>query len=115
MNENIGKVLQLAQDSTKRFAPTKLGWSWGQALFLYGLALIDQESGADKYQDYLKEYYDYYIKKGHRVNTSDTSAPGLGAYILYRQTGEEKYFAEAMRTRQYIADAPKVVEVCPII
>jgi len=113
MTENIAKVFRLAEDSTKRFAPQKLGWSWGQALFLYGLALIDQENGTGKYTDYLKSYYDYYIAKGHRVNTSDTAAPGLGAYTLAKLTGEEKYYQEAMRVRQYIASSPKVVEDMP--
>lgn len=113
MNENIAKVFQLAEDATKRRSPKKLGWSWGQALFLYGLSLIDDELGSDKYTDYLRAYYDKHIEKGHRVDTSDTAAPGLGAYVLYQKTKEQKYFDEALRVAQYIQNTPKVLEGMP--
>ena len=113
MNDNIKKVFQLADDSTKRYPPNKLNWSWGQALFLYGLSLIDKEMETEKYTDYLKGFYDHYIEKGHRVDTSDTSAPGLGAYVLAKKTGEKKYYDEVARVRRYLDEAPKVIEGMP--
>ncbi len=113
MRESIEKVFALADASTRRFAPEKLNWSWGQALYLYALSLIDTEFGQDKYTDYLRRYYDHHIETGYRVNTSDTSAPSLGAFYLAQKTGEEKYIQVVERIRRYFSETPKIVEDMP--
>ena len=113
MRENIDKVFALADASTRRFVPEKMNWSWGQALYLYALSLIDTEFGQEKYTKYLRRYYDHHIKNGFRVNTSDTSAPALGAFYLAQKTGEEKYAAVVERVRKYFKDTPKIVEDMP--
>ena len=110
MNKNIEKVFQLAEDCTKKIVPEKLKWSWGQGLYLYGLSLIDEEQKTDKFTKYIQIFYDYYIKKGHRVDNSDTSSPGLGAYILWKKTGEEKYKKEVERVTEYLRNCPKIIE-----
>ena len=113
MNENIKKVWELADASVKRFAPEKMRWQWGQALYLYALSLIDKEHGTDKYTDYLKAYYDYKIENGYRMNTSDTAAPALAALYLYEKTGEEKYNDVLKRAYLYFKDSPKILEGMP--
>ncbi|MGI6701805.1 MAG: glycoside hydrolase family 88 protein [Christensenellales bacterium] len=113
MNNRIEKVFKLADASAKRFEPEKLNWQWGQALYIYGLALIDSEFNEDKYTDYIKRYYDYHIGKGYRVNTSDTAAPALGAFYLAGKTKEQKYIDVVNRVRKYFDEAPKVVEDMP--
>jgi rhamnogalacturonyl hydrolase YesR len=77
INKNIDKVFDLADASVKRLKPETLSWQWGPALYLYALSLIDTELNEDKYTGYIKNFYDFHISKGYRVNTSDTLAPGL--------------------------------------
>jgi unsaturated rhamnogalacturonyl hydrolase len=113
MNPDIQKVFALADASVKRYAPEKLHWSWGQALFLYALALIDEEHGTDKYTAYLKRFYDYHIQKGYRLCSSDTSAPALGALYLAQKTGERKYMAVAEAAKRYYGTAPRVLADMP--
>lgn len=113
MNDAIKKVFELADASVKRFEPEKLNWSWGQALYLYALSRLDTELGEDKNTNYICRYYDHHIKKGFRVNTSDTSAPALGAFYLAQKTNEEKYRKVVERIRHYFEVVPKVVEDMP--
>lgn len=113
MNNRIEKVFKLADASIQRFEPTKLNWQWGQALYLYGLTLIDTEFNSEKYTDYLKRFYDHHLKIGYRVNTSDTAAPALGAFYLANKTGKQEYIDIVERVRKYFDTAPKVVEDMP--
>lgn len=113
MNANIQKVFDLADASVQRFKPEGLNWQWGQALYLYGLSLIDKEYNTDKYLYYLKRYYDHHIAKGYRVNTSDTAAPALGAFYLARKTGDKKYVEIVERVRRYFDESPKVADGMP--
>jgi unsaturated rhamnogalacturonyl hydrolase len=113
MNSRIEKVFKLADASTERYAPESLNWQWGQALYLYGLTLIDSEFKIDKYTEYLKRFYAHHLDKGYRVTSSDTAAPALGALYLSDKTGEEKYSAIVERVRKYFDTAPKVIEGMP--
>ena len=113
MNPEIQKIFALADDAVRRFEPEKLHWSWGQALFLYALARIDQEQGTEKYTAYLRRFYDFHIQKGYRLCSSDTSAPALGALYLARQTGEERYWDVVNAVKSYYATAPRVLEDMP--
>ena len=72
MNSYINKVFELADASVKRYEPEKLNWSWGQALYLYALSLIDTEFGGERYTAYIKKYYDHHIK---RVTGSTLQTP----------------------------------------
>ncbi len=113
MNERIKKAFALAEASTLRFKPEELNWSWGQALYLYALSLIDTEFGTENYTSYIRRFYDHNIKIGYRVDTSDTSAPALGAFYLAQKTGEERFAAIVERVRKYFDEVPKVVEDMP--
>jgi len=113
MNPDIQKVFNLADDSVKRFVPEKLNWSWGQALFLYALARIDQEHGTQKYTAYLRRFYDHHIGKGYRLCSSDTSAPALGALYLAQQTDEKRYWDVVNAVKHYYGTAPRVLEDMP--
>jgi unsaturated rhamnogalacturonyl hydrolase len=113
MDGDIKKAFALADASVKRYAPEKLNWSWGQALYLYALARIDQEQGTEKYTDYLRRFYDHHIAKGYRLCSSDTSAPALGALYLAQKTGEEKYMGVVEAARRYYGAAPPVLEDMP--
>ena len=113
MNADIEKILRLADDSVKRYAPEKLTWSWGQALYLYALACVDQWQGTDNYTGYLQKFYDYHIEKGYRLCSSDTSAPALGALYLAQKTGEQRYRDVVNAVKHYYETAPRVLEDMP--
>jgi len=113
MNPDIDKIFDLADASVKRYTPEKLNWSWGQALFLYALARIDQEQGTEKYTAYLRRFYDHHIAKGYRLCSSDSSAPALGALYLALKTGEQKYKDVAEAAKRYYGTAPRVLEDMP--
>jgi len=113
MNSNIIKFLKLADDSVQRFTPEKLNWSWGQALFLYALSRIDVELESDKYTAYLRRFYDHHIEKGHRLCSSDTSAPALGALYLAQKTNEPRYWDVVHAVREYYATAPRILGDMP--
>ncbi|MCL2508119.1 MAG: glycoside hydrolase family 88 protein [Oscillospiraceae bacterium] len=113
MNPDIQKIFDLADDSVKRFAPERLNWSWGQALFLYALAKIDEEHGADHYTGYLRRFYDHHIKKGYRLCSSDTSAPALGALYLALKTENGRYWSVVNAVKNYYETTPRVLEDMP--
>lgn len=113
MNEAIEKVFALADASVRRFQPEKMNWSWGQALYLYALSRIDEQFGQERYTGYLRRYYDHHLKTGYRVNTSDTSAPALGAFYLAQKTGDASYWGIVERVRCYFEQTPKIVEDMP--
>jgi len=113
MNPDIAKVFDLADASVKRYVPEKLHWSWGQALYLYALARIDQAQETDKYTSYLRRFYDHHIKKGYRLCSSDTSAPALGALYLALKTGEQRYCDVVKAAKRYYGTAPRVLEDMP--
>jgi rhamnogalacturonyl hydrolase YesR len=54
-----------------------------------------------------------HIRKGYRVDQSDTAAPTLTAYALYLDTGEEKYKAVVDRAVNYMKTAERVLEYMP--
>ncbi|MCL2300297.1 MAG: glycoside hydrolase family 88 protein [Firmicutes bacterium] len=113
MNADIEKVFALADASVRRFAPEKLHWSWGQALYLYALARIDGERGTETYTDYLRRFYGHHIQKGYRLCSSDTSAPALGALYLAQKTGEQRYRDVAEAAKHYYGTAPRVLADMP--
>jgi len=113
LNAAIQKVFDLADDATLRFAPEKLGWNWGQALYLYALARIGDELGTEKYTEYLRRFYDHHIKKGYRLCSSDTSAPALGALYLAQKTGERRYWDVVGAAGRYYSTAKRVLEDMP--
>ena len=113
MNPDIQKIFKLADDSTLRYKPEKLFWSWGQALYLYSLARVGDELGTEKYTEYLRRFYDHHIKKGYRLCSSDTSAPALGALYLALKTGEQRYCEVVKAAKRYFGTAKRVLGDMP--
>ncbi|CAA0098975.1 Unsaturated rhamnogalacturonyl hydrolase YteR [Halioglobus japonicus] len=107
------RVLELADDSIKRYDPTRLKWMWGEALYTYSLHLLDTALGEDRYLDYICAYLDAHIKKGYRVDQSDTMAPGLTAYAAYLRTGDARYKAIIDRVVEYLLNSDRVLDYMP--
>lgn len=109
----IDAALALAEDSAKRFVPARMKWMWGQALYLYALACLDEADGTGRFTPFIAAYYDAHIQKGYRVESSDTAAPGLAAYRLYAQTGRRKYLNVAHDVAGYMKSEKGVLEGLP--
>lgn len=109
----FSQVVELADASVRRLDPTKLKWMWGEALFTWSLHLLDQALGEDRYLPYICRYLDTHIRKGYRVDQSDTMAPGLAAYAAFLRTGDEKYGAVVSRVVEYLKQSERVLEHMP--
>lgn len=109
----FARVVELADDSVKRYDPAKLKWMWGEALYTYALNLLDEALGEDRYLAYICDYLDAHINKGYRVDQSDTMAPGLTAYAAYLRTGDKRYKAVVDRVVDYLMNSERVLDHMP--
>lgn len=107
------KIIDLSKDTMKRYEPSKLKWMWGEALLMHSFGLLQSQNQEIDYSGYIKEYVDAHIKKGYRVDQSDTLAPALAAYYLYKQDPKEEYKVIIDKAINYIFNAPKVIENMP--
>jgi len=104
------KVVQLADTYVKENDCTKLKWSWGEALMMYSLSLLDDEIGEKRYFDFYKGYADFHYKNGVVVDQSDTCAPVLVTNELYKKTGQIKYFEMTKKGIDYLKYEPRLYE-----
>ncbi len=107
------RVVELADASVRRFQPDKLKWMWGEALYTYALHLLDEALGEPRYLPFNRAWLDAHIDRGYRVDQSDTMAPGLTAYAVYRSTGDDKYAAVVERVVDYLKNAERVLDYMP--
>jgi unsaturated rhamnogalacturonyl hydrolase len=103
------KVIELA-DYIKNTWDPKMKWMWGEALFGYALSLLDEHLNEDRYTNFLTQYCDYYVSNPPRVDQSDTSAPALITYAMYKKTGNEDYKKLTDRVLYYIKNEPRLIE-----
>jgi unsaturated rhamnogalacturonyl hydrolase len=109
----FNRIIELADASVQRHKPEQLKWQWGEALFTYSLLRLDEVLGEPRYQDYCQRYLDHWIKKGYRIDQSDTSAPAITAYWLWLKTGNEQYKSIVDRAITYMKTTPRVLEYMP--
>jgi len=88
-------------------------WMWGQGLINYAFALIDEAHGTDYFTDFLCRYYNAHIARGYRIVSSDTAAPGLGAFLLWKKTGNPGYLEIAKAVAKYMHEARPIVAHLP--
>lgn len=107
------KILSLCDYLAKAWKPEDLRWGWGEGLFTYALSELDAHLGQDRYIDFYKSYCDKYAASMPAVDCSDTAAPGLTSYALFKKTGEQKYKTLTDSVIDYIENAPRIVEDAP--
>ena len=90
----------------------KMKWMWGEALLGYALDELDKQNGESKYTDFLTKYCDYWAEVDPAVDQSDTAAPGLITYAMYKRTGEEKYKRLTDKVLDYIRNEPRLYLDC---
>ena len=95
------KVVKLADYITSVTEP-KMKWMWGEALLGYALDEFDKENGKEDYKKFLCDYCDYWAKVDPAVDQSDTAAPGLITYAMYKRTGNGEYKRLTDKVLHYI-------------
>ncbi len=106
----IDKIIKVADTYVKENDPTKADWSWGEALLMYSLSLLDDHIGDYRYFDYYKAYADHHYRVGYVVDQADTCAPVLVTNELYKKTRESKYKEMTMKGIHYLKHEPRLFE-----
>ena len=109
--EYYSKVVRLADYITKTSDP-KMKWMWGEALLGYALDELDKENGKGDYTEFLCNYCDYWAKTDPAVDQSDTAAPGLITYAMYKRTANAEYKRLTDKVLDYIRYEPRLYLDC---
>ena len=109
--ENYAKVKRLA-DFVAATSEPKMKWMWGEALFGYALDELDKENGKEDYTKFLCDFCDYWAKVDPAVDQSDTAAPGLITYAMYKRTGNAEYKRLTDKVLDYIRNEPRLYLDC---
>ena len=105
------KVTALADYVVKSFDP-KMKWMWGEALLGYALDELDKANNTEKYTDFLTRYCDYWVNANPAVDQSDTAAPGLITYAMYKRCGKDEYSKLTAKVLDYIRNEPRLYLDC---
>ncbi len=90
----------------------KMKWMWGEALVGYALDELDKANNTEKYTDFLMKYCEYWYDRDPSVDQSDTAAPGLITYAVYKRTGSEKCKKLTDKVLDYIRNEPRLYLDC---
>lgn len=110
-NEYYEKVKRLADYVAATWDP-KMKWMWGEALLGYAMDELDKENGREDYTSFLRGFCDYWAKEDPAVDQSDTAAPGLITYAMYKRTGNEEYKRLTDKVLDYIRYEPRLYLDC---
>ena len=91
---------------------SKMKWMWGEALLGYALDELDKFNNENKYTKFLTDYCDYWSKVDPAVDQSDTLAPGLITYAMYKRTGNSEYKRMTDKVLDYIKNEPRLIDDC---
>ena len=109
--QEFDKVLRLADHVASTWDP-KMKWMWGEALLGYALDELDKVNGTTRYTEFLTAYCDYWAKADPAVDQSDTAAPGLITYAMYKRTGRPEYQRLTDKVLHYIRNEPRLYLDC---
>ncbi len=109
----FARVLELADLSAERSDPGRLRWMWGDALFLWALTELDDFLGEDRYLGLVSTWCARFAAKPPRVDQSDTCAPGLVTWAVYRKTGDPGCLALTRRVVDYMEHEPRLCGDAP--
>ena len=111
-NELYFKKVERLADFTVTEREPKMKWMWGEALLGYALDELDKATGENKYTAFLTAYCDYWYKENPTVDQSDTAAPGLITYAMYKRTGDRRYGELTDKVLDYIKNEPRLYRDC---
>ena len=105
------KVKRLADHIVSSTEP-KMKWMWGEALLGYALDELDKENDRTDYTKFLCDYCEYWAKVDPIVDQSDTAAPGLITYAMYKRTKKAEYERLTKKVLDYIRYEPRLYLDC---
>ena len=105
------KVKRLADHIVSSTEP-KMKWMWGEALLGYALDELDKENDRTDYTKFLCDYCDHWAKVDPIVDQSDTAAPGLITYAMYKRTKKAEYERLTKKVLDYIRYEPRLYLDC---
>ena len=92
-------------------------WEYTQGLVLKAILQVWQASGDEKYFDYVRAYYDQFIDNDANIMTYkleeyniDRINPGKPLFLLYQQTGDEKFKKAIYLLRKQMQTHPRTSE-----
>lgn len=106
---SLEKAIALCDYYTSTADP-KMKWMWGEGLYGYALWQLDEYLGEERYKNFLNAYCDYWYEHRPEVRSSDTSAPGLITYQLWKRCGNSKAARLTEDVLKYMKDEPRVLE-----
>ena len=109
--EYYSKVKGLADYIVSTTDP-KMKWMWGEALLGYALDEFDKANATEDYTAFLSSYCDYWAKVDPKADQSDTAAPGLITYAMYKRTGNPEYKRLTDKVLDYIRNEPRLYLDC---
>lgn len=109
--EHFNKVKRLADFVASTWEP-KMKWMWGEALIGYAMDELDKETGKQDFTKFLCDYCDYWAKVDPAVDQSDTAAPGLITYAMYKRTNNPEYKRLTDKVLNYIRYEPRLYLDC---
>jgi len=111
--DGFSRVIELADASARRSDPRRLRWMWGDALYLWSLAELDSFLGEDRYGGLLSAWCGRFASMPPRIDQSDTCAPGLVTWAVYRKTGDAACLALTRRVVEYLEHEPRLYGDAP--
>ena len=108
---DFDRVVELADFVAATWDP-KMKWMWGEALLGYALDELDRAKGTMDYTEFLTKFCDHWVKADPAVDQSDTAAPGLITYAMYRRTGNPEYKKLTDKVLHYIRHEPRLYLDC---
>jgi unsaturated rhamnogalacturonyl hydrolase len=107
--------MAMVESTMARFTPSTLGgWSYPQALYLYGQYLLYQRTGDQRYFDYIKAWADRFVDASGNINQTfsnlDSMLPGRILLILYKETGQNRYRVAAQKIHDRFATYPRTTD-----
>ena len=111
-NEKYYDRVKRLADYVSATSDPKMKWMWGEALLGYALDELDKENGREDYTAFLRAYCDHWAKVDPAVDQSDTAAPGLITYAMYKRCGNAEYKRLTDKVLDYIRNEPRLYLDC---
>lgn len=106
---SLEKAERLCRYYTETHDP-KMKWMWGEGLFGYALAQLDEYLEKETFREFLEKYCDIWYDIKPAVHSSDTSAPGLITYSLQKKYKNKKAAELTKNVLAYMKNEPRILE-----
>ena len=82
---------------------------WGPALLVHSLLELDAFLGEDRYLPFARAYCERFLRRPPRIDQSDTCAPALATWAVFRKTGNPVLRTLSERVVFYMKNEPRVI------